>query len=72
MTANLKVLLPVEDDRLGLDLAILDVDLVADEHNGNILTHPDQIAMPVGYVFVCDTRGYVKHHNGTLTCNVYQ
>lgn len=58
----------MEDDRLGLDLAILDVNLVADEHNGYVFTHPDQIAMPVGYVLVSDTRRYIEHDDGALAC----
>ena len=29
----------MEDDGLGLDLAVLDVHLVAGQHNGNVLAH---------------------------------
>ena len=36
----LKVLLPVEDDRLGLDLPVLDVHLVTRQHDGDVLAHP--------------------------------
>jgi hypothetical protein len=39
----LKVLLAVESNGLGLDLALLYVDLVASEDNGNVLTNTDKI-----------------------------
>ena len=40
----LQVLLAVERDGLGLDLALLHVDLVAAEDNGNVFANADQIA----------------------------
>ena len=39
----LEVLLPVESDRLGLDFAFLDIDLVAAQDNRNVLTDTNQI-----------------------------
>lgn len=39
----LEVLLSVEGDRLGLDLALLDVDLVAGQDNGDVLADTDQV-----------------------------
>jgi hypothetical protein len=33
----------VESDGLGLDLALLDIDLVAAENDGNVLAHTDQV-----------------------------
>jgi hypothetical protein len=39
----LKVLLSVEGDGLGLDLALLDVDLVAGEDDGDVLANTDKI-----------------------------
>lgn len=44
----LQVLLAVEGDLLGLDLAVLDVNLVAAEDDGDVLAHANEIAMPVG------------------------
>ena len=32
----------MEDDGLGLDLPVLDVHLVAGQHNGDVLAHPAQ------------------------------
>lgn len=37
---HLKVLLAVEHDRLGLDFPVLDVHLVAGQHDGDVLAHP--------------------------------
>lgn len=39
----LEVLLAVEGDGLGLDLALLDIDLVTAENDGNVLTDTDEI-----------------------------
>lgn len=39
----LEVLLAVESNGLCLDLALLDVDLVAGENNGNVLADTDQV-----------------------------
>lgn len=39
----LEVLLAVECDRLGLDLALLDVDLVTTEDDRDILAHTDEV-----------------------------
>lgn len=36
----LQVLLPVEGDLLGLDLAILDIHLVSAEYDRDVFTHP--------------------------------
>jgi hypothetical protein len=39
----LKIFLAVEGDGLGLDLALLDVDLVTGEDDGDVLADADQI-----------------------------
>ena len=39
----LQVLLAVESDGLGLDLALLDIDLVAAKDNGDVLADTDEI-----------------------------
>jgi len=66
----LEVLLAVEGDGLGLDLALLDVDLVAGQDNGNVLANADQITVPVGDVLVGDTRGDVEHDDTALAVDV--
>lgn len=40
----LEILLPVEGDGLGLDLALLHIDLVAAEDNGDVLADTNQVA----------------------------
>ena len=66
----LQVLLAVEGDGLGLDLALLDVDLVAGEHDGHVLAHAHQVAVPVGHVLVGDARGHVEHDDAALAVDV--
>lgn len=40
----LEVLLAVESDGLGLDLALLHIDLVAGENNGDVFANADEVA----------------------------
>jgi hypothetical protein len=51
----LEVLLAVEGDLLSLDFAILDIDLVADEHDGDALADAGQVFVPLGHVGVGDS-----------------
>ena len=39
----LKVLLSVKGDRLGLDLSLLDINLVTSQDDGNVLADTDQV-----------------------------
>ena len=66
----LQVLLAVEGDGLGLDLALLHIDLVSGEHDWDVLADADEIAVPVGDVLVGDTRGDVKHDDAALAVDV--
>ena len=66
---NLEVLLAVEDNGFRLHFTIFNVDFVATQNNWNIVAHANQIAMPVWYVFVCDTSGDVEHDDRTLACH---
>lgn len=60
----------MEYNNLGLHLTVLDVYLVAAQHNRDVLADAHQITMPVGNVLVCDARCHVEHDNGALTLNV--
>lgn len=60
----------MESDLLGLDLAIFDFDFVADENNGDVLANASQVTMPVGNVFVRDTRSDIKHDDSALPLDV--
>lgn len=66
----LQVLLAVECNALGLDLALLDINLVSAKNNGNVLAHSDKITVPVGHTLVCDTRGNIKHNDSALAVDV--
>jgi len=66
----LQVLLAVESDSLGLDLTLLDVDLVTAEDNWNVLANTDQVTVPVWNVLVGNTRGNIKHDDAALAVDV--
>ena len=48
----------------------LHVDFVATQNNGDVLTHTLEIPMPVGDVFVGDTRSDIKHDDPALALDV--
>jgi len=66
----LQILLSVERDLLGLHLTILDVDLVANQHNGDSFADTRQIFEPLGHVGVGDSRTDVKHDDAAVAANV--
>jgi hypothetical protein len=66
----LQILLAVEGDGLGLDFALLHIDLVAGEHDGDVLADADEIAVPVGDVLVGDAGGDVEHDDAALAVDV--
>src|ERR1700761_3407395 len=65
----LEILLSVESDLLGLDLSVLNIDLVSDQDNGNVLTDSDEILIPLGYVLIGDSRADIEHDNSRVTSN---
>lgn len=66
----LKILLAVENDALGFHFAVLDVDFVTAKDDRDVFADSNQIAMPVGNVFVGDARSDVKHNDSALALNV--
>jgi hypothetical protein len=66
----LKVLLAVKRDLLGLDLAVLDLDLVSNEANRNVLANAGQVPVPVGNRLVGNATRHVKHDDSALAHNV--
>jgi len=62
----LEILFPVENDRLGLDFPVFDVNFVSTEDNWDVFTDPHQISMPVGNILVSDSGSDIKHNDGTL------
>lgn len=51
----LEVLLSVEGDLLGLDLSVLNVDLVSNKNDGDVLADSHEILVPLGYVLIGDS-----------------
>ena len=66
----LQVLLSVEGDLLGLDLTVLDFDLLSRKDDGDVFTNAGEITMPIGHIFVGDAGGNVKHDDGALSLDV--
>mmetsp|Transcript_2567 Transcript_2567/g.8060 ORF Transcript_2567/g.8060 Transcript_2567/m.8060 type:complete len:233 (-) Transcript_2567:67-765(-) len=65
-----EVLLAVEGDLLGLDLASLDVNLVTAQNDRDVVANANQITMPVGDTLVTRTRGHIEHDDCTLALDV--
>lgn len=63
-------LLAVEVNSLGLDLALLDVDLVTAEDNGNVPADTGEITVPVGDVLVSDAGGEIEHDDTAFSFDV--
>jgi len=59
----------VESDLLGLDLAVLHIDLVSDENNGNVLADTDEILVPLGDILVGDAGAHIEHNDGAVSAN---
>ena len=59
----------MKHDGLGLDLSILDVDLVAGQDDGDVFANADQVTMPVWNVLVGHSGGHVEHDDGALAYN---
>lgn len=66
----LQVLLAVEGDLLGLDLAVFDVDFVSHQDDRNALANTCQVLVPLGHVGVGDARGDVEHDDGAVAADV--
>ena len=60
----------MEVDLFGLDLTILDIDLVSAEHDGDSLAHPHNVPVPVGHVFVCHACSHVEHDDRAVALDV--
>ena len=60
----------MESDLLRLDLTVLDVHLVATQHDGDVLTDTAQITVPCGDILVSQARGDVEHDDGALPMDV--
>lgn len=68
MPSYLEILLPVEDNGLGLDLSVLNIHFVATQHYRDVFTYSYQISVPIRYILVSNSWCYIKHYDGTLSC----
>ena len=62
----------MEGNLLGLDLPVLDVDLVANEHNRNVFADSDQVFVPLGYVLVGDAGADIEHDDSAVAADATQ
>lgn len=60
----------MESNSAGLNFALLDVNFVTAENNGDVLADTLEVAMPVRHVLVGDARRHVKHDDATLALDV--
>jgi len=66
----LQVLLAVEGDLLRLNLAVLHIDLVADEHDGDVLADTSQVLVPLGHVRVGNAGADIEHDDTAVSTDV--
>jgi hypothetical protein len=59
----------VEGDLLGLDLAVLHVDLVSNKDDGNVFADANEILVPLGHVLVGDAGAHIEHNDGAVSAN---
>lgn len=63
----LEVLLSVEGNLLGLDLSVLDIDLVAHQNNRDVLADSYQVLVPLGHVLVGNSGADIEHDDSRVS-----
>jgi len=66
----LQILFSVECDRFCFDLALLNVDFVTGEYNGDVFADANKVTVPVGNILVGDTGGHIEHDHSALAVDV--
>jgi len=66
----LQVSLSVECDLTSFNLSILTVDLVANEHHGDVVTNSGQILVPFGDIFIGNTGSNIEHDDSGMGTDV--
>jgi hypothetical protein len=67
----LNALLAVEGDGSGLNLTLLEIDLVAAQNDGNVgSADTSNISVPVGDVLVSHSGSNIEHNDGSLASNI--
>ena len=59
----------MESDLLGLNLAVLHVDLVSNKDDRDVLANTDEILVPLGHILVGDAGAHIEHDNGAISAN---
>jgi hypothetical protein len=60
----------VEVNLLGLNLAVLDINFVPAENDGDGLTNPHDVPVPIGHVLVCHARSDIEHDDRAVALDV--
>ena len=60
----------MESDLTGLDFAVLLIDFVAHQHDGDVVTDSGEVLVPLGHVLVSDPGGDVEHEDGCIGANI--
>lgn len=60
----------MENDLLGLNLSILDINLVSDKHNRNVFTNSDEIFVPLWNILIGDSGADIEHDDTAVSTNV--
>lgn len=60
----------MESDLSSFDFSVLLINLVADQHDWDVIADSSQILIPLGHILVCDSCGDIKHKDGSLGSNV--
>ena len=66
----LEIPLSVEGNLSGFNFPVFLVHFVANQHNWDVLADSCEILVPLGNVFVGDSGGDIKHHDGGIGSNV--
>ena len=66
----LKVLLSVENNLLGLNFSILDINLVSDKNNWDVFTNSDEILVPLWDVLIGDSGADIEHDDTAVSSDV--
>lgn len=59
----------MEGDLLGLNLSVLDIDLVSNKYDGDVLANSDEVLVPLRHVLVGDSGADVEHDDSAMSTN---
>jgi len=66
----LQVLLAMEGNLFGLDLSILNINLVTTDDDGDPLADSREVFVPIGYVLVTQPRSDIEEDDGSLSGDI--